>query len=56
MVEEHRASNVNVEEQEERLLDVRRWDLHGKMKSWIGQILQVKQPATQGAWEPLVSM
>ena len=56
VVEEHRASNVNVGELEECLPDVRQWDLHGKVKGWIGQILQVEQPATQGTWVPLVSM
>ena len=38
--EEHPASNVNVVKLEERSLDVRRWDLHEKMKGWIDQILQ----------------
>ena len=40
VAEEHPASNVTVGEQEERLLDVRRWDPHGRMKGWIDQILQ----------------
>ena len=56
VVEEHRASNVNVGELEECLPDVRHWDLHGKVESRIGQVLQVEQPATQGTWAPLVSM
>ena len=30
--------------------------VHGKMKGWIDQILQVEPPATQGTWAPLVSM
>ena len=32
VVEEHPASNVNVGELEERLRDVRHWDLHGKAR------------------------
>ena len=56
MVEEYRASNVNAGELEERLPDVRHWDLHGKVKDWIDQILQVEPPATQGTWAPLASM
>ena len=47
VVEEHPASSVNVGEVEERLPDVRHWDLHVKMKGWIDQILQVEPPATQ---------
>ena len=41
-----------MEEQGERLPVVRRVDLHGKMKGWIGRILQVEPSATQGtrAW------
>ena len=46
--EEYPVSNVDVGELEERLLDVRHWDLHGKMKGWIDQILQVEPPAIQG--------
>ena len=56
VVEEHRAPNVIVGELEECLPDVRHWDLRGKVKGWIGQILQVQQSAIQGTWAPLVSM
>ena len=45
-----RASNENAAELEERLPDVRRWDLHGKMRNWIDQILQVEPPTTRGTW------
>ena len=46
VAEEHPASNVNVEEQEERLMDVRHWDLHRKTKGWMDQILQLEPLAT----------
>ena len=48
VVEEHRASNVNVEEQEEHLPET--------VKDWIDQILLMEPPATPGTWVPLVSM
>ena len=41
---------VKVEEQGERPFVVHREDLHGKMKGWIGRILQVDPSATQGTW------
>ena len=56
VTEEYPASFVDVVELEERLLDVRRCDLHGRMKGWVDQILQVEPPATQGTWALLVSM
>ena len=56
VVEEHRASNENVGELEECLPDVRHWVLHGKVKGWSRQILQVEQPATQGTWAPHVGV
>ena len=56
VVEEHPAFNWSVWNLEERLLDVRRWDPHGRMKGWIDQILQVEPQATQGTWALHVSM
>ena len=56
VVEERRASSINVVEMEERHPDVRHWDLHEKKKVCMDQILQVKPAATQGTWSPLVSM
>lgn len=56
VAEEHPASNVDVGELEERLLDVRHWDPRGRVKGWIDQIPQVEPPATQGTWAALVSM
>ena len=45
-VEEHRASNVNVEELEEHLPDVRHWDLPATVKNQTGRIFQMKPQAT----------
>ena len=56
VAEEHPASNVDVGELAERLLDVRHWDLHVQIKGWIDQILQVELADTQGTWAPHVSM
>ena len=56
VVEEHRASNGNAGELEECLQDVRHGDLHGKVKDWMDQILQLEPPAIRGTWAPLVSM
>ena len=41
-----RASSVSVEKLEERHPDVSNWDLHGKMKGWMGQILQIELQTT----------
>ena len=48
VVEEHPASNGSVWKLEERLLDVRRWDLQERTKGWIGQILQSDPLANPG--------
>ena len=56
VAKEHPASNVDVGELEERLLDVRHWDIPEMVKDRIDEILQVKPPATQGTWTPLVSI
>ena len=53
VVEEHPASNGRVWELEERLLDVRRWDLQGRRKGWIDQILQSDPLANLGTWPHL---
>ena len=44
LVEEHRASRVDVGELEEHLPDVRRWDTHAKVKDRIDQFSQVEPP------------
>ena len=44
VVEEHRASRVDVGELEEHLPDVRRWDIHAKVKDRIDQFPQVEPP------------
>ena len=56
VVEVRRTSSVNVERLEERHPDVRHWDLHGKKKGCMDQVLQVEPAATQGTWAPLESM
>ena len=56
VVEEHRASNVNVEEQQKHLPGVRHWEFPATVRDWSGQLFQVEPPATQGTRVPLVSM
>ena len=43
-----------MEEQEEHLPDVRRWNLPETLNDWIDQILKVEPLATQGTWAPRI--
>ena len=52
-VEEHRASNVNVVEQDGRFQDVHHLHLPATVKNWTGRVSQMRPQATQSTWVPL---
>ena len=56
VVEEHRVSNANVEEQDERFQDAHHLHLPATASDEIERLLLMQPMATRGTWVPPASM